>query len=348
MSLINTRLTNFRADAPADKWETRAGSYGFLDLFLQQSNDPNGMITDDLRAKAIAAAGSTLQIPVIDYDSGVSISNVTQPVTVTGTPSTSQVYAVTFADYYFGFLIHPAQHFNNEISMQREFNVQLKKHVVALLDALDIAGAAALEAAKTQVLADTLGGRYALTSNVIVGSLAEQDAIVGDINPLMRGNKFTGPFSVVGNPSFESHVRNRLLEKGQFNTEDKTYQYNDKIWHFSTNLANASGHKATAYAVQQGSVGIIQQFGPDNVMRNRTNKHTWDIENIPMLGLSMGTYNYEDAVDGSALSGAATALLTATKAEAYGFHCRLAFIVPYNSSPSTIASSIAKIAIQTL
>ena len=347
MSLINTRLTNFRADAPADKWETRAGSYGFLDLFQSQSLDPMGIITDDLRQKAIAAAGSVLQIPVIDYDASLAITNVTQPVTITGSPSTSQVYAVTFVDYYFGFLIHPAQHFNNEISMQREFNTKLNAYIVALMQALDVAGAAALEAAKTQVLADTLGGRYSLASNVIVAPLTEQDAVIGDINPMMRGNKFAGPFDVVANPSMESLVRNRLMEKGAFNTDNKEYQYSDKTWHFTTNLANASGHKATAFAVQKGSLGMLQQFAPDNVMRNRTSKHTWDTEILPIINLEIGTYGYEDAVDGSSLSGAATALLTATKVQAYGFHSRIAFIVPYNSAPSTNASAIAKIAVAT-
>lgn len=349
MSLINTRLLAFRAQSPIDKWETRASRYGGLDLFQNQSADPMGIISEDLRQKALQASGSSLQIPVIDYDSGVTIANTTQPVTITGDPSTSQVYSVSFTDYYFGFRIFPAQHFNNEISMQREFNQQLRKYALALLDTLDQACMTALENTKTQVLADTLGGRYSLVSNVIVAPLAEQDAVVGDINPLMHGNDFYGPFHVVANPSFESLVRNRLLEKGEMNSENKSYQYNDKIFHFTNNLANGAGHKATAFAVQAGSVGMVPQYAPDCILGHSTQdgKYQWGIETLPIANLPMGVYTYQDAVDGSSIGGAATAQLTATKVEAYGFHVRYAFITPYNSAPATIASAIGKLAVAT-
>lgn len=347
MSLINTRLQAFRATSNVDKWETRASRWGALDMFREQTNSPDGIISDDLRQKAIAAVGSDLQIPVLDFDSGVTVQNVTQPVTIVGDPSTSQLMAVTFVQYYWGFRIFPAQHFNNEISMQREFNEQMRKYVYKFADELDKAGITALEAAKTQVLADDLGGRYALTANVITAPLAEQDAVIGDINPLMAGNDFYGPHHVLANPSMESHIRNRLLEKGQYNTENKTYQYNDKTFHFTNNLANGVGTKATAFATQAGSVGLIQQFGADAVMGNTTHKHVWGIEQLPMLEMPIGVYQYEDAVDASAIGGAATAHLTASKVEAYGFHTAVAFITPYNSAPVTRASAIAKVAIST-
>lgn len=347
MSLINTRLVNFRADSPLDKWETRASRWGFIDLFRRQTNAPDSIISSDLAQKAIAAAGSTLQVPVIDYDAGVSVTNQTIPVTTTGSPSTSQVVTITFTHYYWGFLIHPAQHFNNDISMQREFNAQMNKHIYKFMDLLDISMGAALESNKTQILNDTLGSRYTLTSNVIVGPLAEQNAIVGDINPLMAGNDFFGMMDVVGNGSLESHVRNNLLEKGQFQDSDKHYQFNDKIWHFSNNLSNGAGHKATGFAVQSGAVGMLQQFAPDCVMMNETHKHKWDIDTLPFANIPIGTYFYDDAVDGSSLGGAATAHLTATKAEAYAFHTAIALVTPYNSDISTYPSAIAKFAIAT-
>lgn len=346
MSLINTRFNAFRAASPMDKWETRANRWGFLEMFKNQTMDPiNSIITPDLQAKAIAAAGSSLEVPVIDFDSGVSILNQTIPVTVTGSPSTSQMMAITFTHYYWAFLIHPAQHFNNEISMQREFNAQSQKYIFEFMDTLDQACAARLEADKTQVLADTLGGRYALVSDVIEAPLAEETAAIGDINPLMGGNKFYGPFDMVANGSMESLVRNKLMEKGQFQTDDKRYQYNDKNWYFSNNLANAGTHKATAFIVQQGSCGLLQQFAPDCVMRNRTHKHLWDIERLPIADMNVGVYQYDDAVNGSALSGAATALLTSTKAEAYAFHTAIATLTTYNSDRTTIASPIAKLGV---
>lgn len=347
MSLVNTRLQNFRADSPVDKWEVRASNYGFLDLFQSQTNSPTGIITDDLKQKAIAAVGSTLEIPVIDKE-GFTIQNVTQPLVIAGDPSTSQLYAVTFVNYYFGFRMFPAAHMNNEIKLQREFNRKLQGYIYSLLASLDQAGAAALEADKTQVLADDLGGRYALTADVVVAPLAEEGAIIGDINPLFTGNDFMGPVHVVGNPSFESHVRNKLLEKGQYNTENKTYQWADKTFHFSNNLSNAVGHKATFFAVQGDAVGMVQQFSPDAILGHSTHNHVWDIETLPIANIPIGVYQYDDAINGATLNGAASAHLTATKMEAYGFHTAVAFITPYNSDPTTNASSIMKGAIATI
>ena len=346
MSLINTRLTNFRAESPADKWEVRASQYGGFDLFRTQTVSPSGIITPDLEAKALAAVGTPLQIPVLDNET-FTITNVTQPVTVTGTPNTSQVYAVTFVNYYFGFRMFPAQHYNNEISLQREFGRKLNGYTYALLAALDAAAIAVLEANKTQVLTDDLGGRYSLVSDVVVGALAEQDAIIGDLNPIFSGNDFFGPIAVVANPSLESHVRNRLIEQGGFNDRDKTYQYSDKSFHFSNGISNAVGHKATGFAVQADSCGLLQQFSRDAILGHATSQHVWDVETLPIANIPIGVYQYDDAIDANAISGAATADMTASKMEAYGFHTAVAFVAPYNSDLTTIESSIMKFAIAT-
>ncbi len=345
MSLLATRMQNFRAQAPFDRWETRPSRWGALSMFRQETNSPNSMITDDLKQKAIASVNNTLEIPVIDFDAGVTIGS-TLPITITGSASTSAMYTVTFVTYSWGFLIHPAKHSNNEISMQREFNAQMQKYIFKFADTLDAAGITALEAAKTQVLSDDLGGRYTLTANVVVAPLAEQDAFIGDVNPLMGGNDYYGPFHVVGNPSLESHVRNRLLEQGTANDRDKTYQYNDKQFHFTNNLANGVGHKATGFFVQQGSVGMIQNFERDAVLGSQTHKHKWAIETLPVLNMPIGTYFYDDAFDVSA-DGAHVADLTRTAGQAYGFATRVAMVTAYNSAIGTLAAPIMKGAIAT-
>lgn len=345
MSMINTRFQAFRAQAALDKYETRASRWGALDLFVNQTNSAGSIVSEDLKEKAIRAAGSALEVPVIDYDSGVSVTNQTIPLVTTGAPSTTQMVQVTFTHYYFGFLIHPAQHFNNEITMQREFNAQLQKHIFEMANMLDTAALGVLEANKTQVLNDDLGGRYSLTGNVIVAPAAEEDAFMGDVNVLMAGNDYFDQIHVVGNGSVESHLRRRLLEQGMYNERDKQYQYQDKIFHFSNNLANGAGQKLGMFAVQANTLGMLQQFAPDCVMGNSTHKHDWDIETLPILNLPIGTYFYDDAVNGSALSGAATAHLTATKAEAYAFHHAVAWIAPYNSDIATRPSAIAKVAL---
>lgn len=345
MSLVNTRLQNFRAEAPnIDRFENRASRYGAYDLFRMQTSDPGGIISPDLQEKALRAIGSTLEVPVINFDGSVTIGS-SFDLAITDLPNTSQLMSVTFTTYAFGFLIHPAAHLNNEISMQRDFNRKFSKCLYKLADTLDTAAVTKLGAVKTQVLADTLGGRYALTSNVIVAPLAEQNAVVGDLNPLMAGNDFYEQMYVVGNPSFESLVRNNLLEKGQFQDSDKRYQYNDKVFTFTNNISNGVGHKATGFVANAGSLGLLYQFEPDALMGNNTHKHQWGTTVLPLLNLPVGTYFYDDAVNAASVHGAASAHLTRTKVEAYGFAVNVAMVSAYNSDLTTIASPVAKFAV---
>jgi hypothetical protein len=347
MSLINTRLLESRPDANIDKYEIKGTRNGSLALAQSQTADTMGVINPELQSQVVGAIGRAVKIPVIDYEA-TTIANTSQPLVVVGDPSTSQLVTISFTDYYFGFRIFPAAHQNNEISMQREFNQQMRRYEEKLLVDLNGLCLTAFEAKKTKILADTLGGRYTLTSNVITAALAEQDAVMGDVNPIMHGNNFYGPFDVIANPSMESLIRNRLMEKGQFSTEDKTYQWNDKQFFFDNALANATDMKATAIIVQKGSVGLLEQFAPDCLLSHSTGDgHEWDVVTLPTSGIRMGSYTYDGAINGATINGDASAHLTATLVQSYGFHKRVAVITPYNSDDTTYPSAIAKFQVET-
>ena len=70
MSLILSRTQNIRANSGFDKYELRPSRYGGLDFFMAETNSPTGIISKELKDKAFASIGSTLQVPVIDYDGG--------------------------------------------------------------------------------------------------------------------------------------------------------------------------------------------------------------------------------------------------------------------------------------
>ena len=62
MSLVLTRTQNMRANSNLDKFELRPSRYGALNAFIDQSNDPNGILTPELKEKARVSIGSTLDI----------------------------------------------------------------------------------------------------------------------------------------------------------------------------------------------------------------------------------------------------------------------------------------------
>lgn len=235
MSLINTRMQNMRAQGNLDKWETRPSRYGVLDLFLQQTMSPTGLITPDLEAKAAASIGNTLQVPVIDYDGGISIGN-TRSVTIADSENTSQLLTIVFATYAWGFTIVPAMYSNNEISIQRDFETKFNKYLYKFAETLDAAGKAQLEANKSKIYAEMLN--YVLESNTLTATWAQRNEIIGDLDSIMNANDFYGQKYVVGNAGLESIIR-RLSELGLYNAENKQIQYADKILHWSNRIANA-------------------------------------------------------------------------------------------------------------
>ena len=56
--------------------------------------------------------------------------------------------------------------------------------------------------------------------------------------------------------------------------------------------------------------------------------------------MPVGTYFYDSVDDYSGIAGAATADLTRTRKEHYGFAVDVCFVTAYNSAPSTLASPI--------
>lgn len=345
MSQILTRLDALRADTNLDKNEVLLARNGSIRLFEKQTMDPNTIITDDLVQKAAVSQGRGLRAPVLDDATG-TVTQETLKVAITGTLNTSKMVVLTFVNYYFGFLMHKEQHTNNSISEQREFNRQMDIHIRELQKQRNANARLALEANKNQVAPDLLG-KYAFTGNEYLAPFANRDEIVGDLNVALDALDFDySTLDVVANAGAQSHIRNRVLEKGEFNIEDKRYQWSDKAFFFDDTLANTGTNTATMIAVVPGSTGVVRQFAPDCISGNRSGAgHVWDIVDIPVIG-SVGYYGYDGAVNGSGLSGAASAHLTATYVKAHSFHMAEAYMTVYNSDISDKANPILKAAIQ--
>ena len=333
-------MQNMRSTSNLDKNEIRPSRYGALDLFMQQTADPAGILTPELKAKAEQSIGRTLETPVIDYDAGISIGN-TRSVTIADSENTSKMHTITFATYSWGFTIVPAMYMNNEVSMQRDFEAKMNKYLYAFAKKLDGVCLTALGAAKTQVFKDSL--QYATTGNVLECPWDDRENVIGDINPIMAANDHFGQIHLVGNGGIESIIR-KMSEKGLYNEVNKQLEYSDKILHFTSEISNASGKYGTAYAVTDGMLGLLFRFEREAILGTKARTgHEWGIENLPMLNIPCGTYYYESVSDVSAIAGAATQDMTRGLKQHYGFSVDVAVITPYNSDPTTVASPIVQL-----
>ena len=341
MSLAATILQPIRVKNPDfDKNEHRLSVYGALDFFIEQSErDP--LLTEEMKRQAMESAGKTLQIPVIKYDGDVVVSNV-RSCTVSDAENTSALVGVTFATYAVGFTVVPAMYSNNEIDMQNDIEKKLKKCARALGAALDTAALAALEAAKTQVIADPL--IYSFSSNVLGCPWESREDILGDIEPMMNSNDFYGFTHIVGNTGVRSLLR-KLAEHAQYNDVDKRLEWEGKYFHFTNRLANDTGKYGTFYAIESGNVDMLYRYDREVARGGSGAGHTWEKYNMPYIGIPVGLHYYEAVGDQSSIAGDATADLTCAVKQYFGFSVDVAFVVAYNSAIAERANPIIKVEI---
>lgn len=339
MSLVATRLQNWRVENPElDRNMTRPCEYGALDFFIEQTNAANSILSPYLRERAFASMGNTVQIPVIEYDGNVQVSNQRTCV-IADNENTSALYTIAWVTYSVGFTMVPAAYSNNEISYEHDFMRKMEKISRALANELDKGAVAALEANKTQVFKDLL--QYQQVGNVIEVPTQMATEILGDVNPIMRANCYPEMIHIIGNAGVDSLVR-KLAQHGVYNDVNKRMEYDNKVLHYTNNVANEEGKNGTFFAAVDGNVGVLTRVDREALRRARANFHEWDVVRLPYIDLPVGSHYYTAVGDQSAIMGDATADLTCAVKEYFGFSVDVAFIVAYNSDPETVANPILK------
>lgn len=339
MSLIETRLQSWRVANPEfDRNMTRPCEYGALDFFIEQTRAANSIISQHLRDRAFASIGNTVQIPVVNYDENVEVSNVRSCV-IADNENTSALYTVVWATYGVGFTMVPAAYMNNEISYEHDFFRKMEKITRALADALDKGAVSALEANKTQVFKDLLN--YTVTGNMIDVPTQMATEILGDINPIMRANCYPEYIHIIGNAGVDALIR-KLAQHGIYNDVNKRMEYDNKVIHYTNNVLNETGKNGTFFAVADGNVGILTRVDREALRRAEANGHKWDVVRLPFIDLPVGSHYYTAVGDQSATVGDATADLTCAVKEYFGFSIDVAYLVAYNSNPAVVANPIIK------
>jgi hypothetical protein len=305
---------------------------------MVQSEDPTGILTEELKQKARTSIGNTLETPVIYYDAADITIGSTRTLTIADSENTSKMVQITFATYAWGFTIAPAMYMNNEIGIQKDFEAKMMKYIYAFAKKLDEAALAQLAASKTQILKNKL--LYDFSSNAINAKWTERENVFGDLEVMMGANDFYGQLHIVGDPGVESIMR-KLQQHGLYNDVNKQNEFGTKIVHLTNSIAADGGKYAQGYAVNAGSLGMLTRFERDCLLGTVSGDgHEWGIATLPLLNMPVGTYFYDSVDDCRAIAGAATADMARTRKEHYGFAVDVAFLTAYNSSLSTLASPV--------
>lgn len=337
-----------RANANFDKYERRGSRYGALDLFMQQTNEAGGILSDDLKEKARLSIGSTLETPVIDYDGDITIGS-TRDVLIADSENTSRMVQISFTTYAWGFTITPAMYMNNEIKLQKDWEAKMLKYIYKFAAMLDGDALAALELNKSQVVANPLLYTFDAANpeapNAVLATFPQREDIMGDLNAIMAANDFFGSYAIVGDAGTQS-LLSKLKQNDLYNEVNKRNEWADKTIHISNNFTADSNVYTKGYIVNRGSVGMLFRYERDCLMRTRSRDgHEWDIVNLPIVNIPVGTYFYDSVGDYSAIAGAATADMNRTRKEHYGFAVDVAFVTAYNSDAEHRPSPILAYAV---
>lgn len=339
MSLIATRLQNWRLANPEfDRNMARPYEYGALDFFVQQTDAANSIINPNLKARAFESIGNTVQIPVINYDGDVTVSNVRSCV-IGDDENTSALYSISWTTLAVGFTMVPQLYRNNEITYEHDFARKMEKVCRALAVELDTLAIAALEANKTQVYKDSLV--YTVTSNVLQVPWEAREEFLGDLNALMRANAYPRRLHIVGNAGIDAQIA-KLAQHGEYNDTNRRIEYADKVFHYTNQIANEEGKYATFFAVEDGNVGVLTRVDREALNRTKANFHEWDVVRLPFIDLPVGSHYYTAVGDQSQIAGAASADMVCNVKEYFGFSLDVAFLVAYNSAAATVANPIIK------
>lgn len=339
MSLVATRLQNWRVENPElDRNMARPCEYGALDFFIEQTDASNSIINSNLRDRAFASMGNSVQVPVINYDADVVVSNERSCV-IADNENTSALYTVQWVTMSVGFTMVPSLYLNNEISYEHDWNRKMEKVCRALASAMDKQAVAALETHKTQVFKDAL--YYATTGETVQVPWNARLEYMGDMSSIMRANCYPEMIHVIGNAGVSSTIA-KLAQHDIYNDVNKRNEYDNKIFHYTNNVMNEGGKFGTAYFVADGNVGVLTRVDREALRRTRANFHEWDVVRLPYIDLPVGSHYYTSVGDNSQVAGDASADMTCTVKEYFGFSVDVAFIVAYNNDPSNVANPIIK------
>lgn len=343
MTIEATKIQNWRLKNPDfDKNMFRPQRYGAMDFFIRQSQSPNSLLNSQTRQTAFNSIGADVEIPVTNYDGTVTVSNV-RSCTVPDNRNTTAIYTVVWATMQVGFTIVPTDYQNNNMTYNEDFGKCLDKMSKALANAIDTGCLTALGAHKTQVFKNSFF--YPVVGNVVQVSWDLSQNILGHIGPMMRANDYQDQVHIVGNSGIDALIGD-LSQKGMYNEINKQFEYNDKIFHFTNNLADEAGKVATFYAVTENQVDILTRVDREAKRGGRSESHVWDVVRLPYIDLPIGLHKYESVGDQSASAGEASADNKCAILEHWGFSLDVAYIVAYNSDPTTIANPIIKAEIE--
>lgn len=340
MSLVNTLMQSIRTRYPnnLDKNELRPGEYNALKFFQEDTNSADSIMDAGIRADIKRSFGNSVVVPVLDAPD-VTIGNV-RSCTIADKENDSNLVTLTFATYAFGFTMYPAQHYNNDIKYQADFDRKLRAYLLKFADTLDLACVNVLETNKN-TYAGNLAAYYTFSSSALQIPDAGKDDMFNQLNTIVREMRFPGTPNIISSFGLMPLVE-RMGNETNGTSVDNAFQLAGYDFYPTNNITVPGGARSVFYAVADGTVAMENRNDPDAILGHRIgDQMIWEEVDVPIVNLRMGSFYREDCTDARNLH-AGTTGLTRTKKESFEWSTDIVFMTAYNSDTVNTHQPILK------
>ncbi len=330
MSLVLSLTQSLRAQYPSnlDKNEQRLSRYGAWDFFKKDSQVPGTILTPDIQGKIKLSFGNSVVVPVLDAED-VTIGN-TRSCVIVDDENTSKLVTLTFITYAFGFSMYPAQHFNNDVKYQADYDRKLLKYLTKFAATLDTQCISTIDTVKNQFWTGVDPEFYSQVANALQVPQSDKTDFFNKASSILERMDFYGNPVVVHNTYAKPNM-NRLLNQGPNNAINEQFQFDPYTFYGTNRIPNGAGVQSAGYLIQEGSFATENRNDPDAIMKSVGPGMEWNEIDMPVVNLKMGSFYKTECNDASGLSSGTTGLKN-TLRESFQFSTDICFMSVYNSS----------------
>jgi len=343
MSLVNTLTQPLRETYKnrLDKNEDRSSRYGALTTFVAQTASAESILSDEVQGLIKESFGNSVEIPVIDSEA-VTIGD-TRSCSVVDSENTSNIITLSFTTYAWGFSMVPAQHYNNDVKYQQDFERKFRRYWNQFQADLDNQCIAQMEADKNQFFPTEITSYYPEVAGALQVPQAEKEDFYNQLGSIMQEMDFyDGGFDVVHNPREAANVR-RYAAQGSGNSTNLAFQLPGYAYSQTNRITNGTGVESTLYSFQQGSVAIQNRNDADSILGSSVGEVIeWDEIEVPLEdggSMMIGSKYSKSCADESAKQGGAS---EASLREEFQFSTDVVTITAYNSDAVNTYSPVVK------
>jgi len=351
--LTSTVLDDLQVKGGLD--EAREGNYGIID-FAKASTERVDYVDSEVISSLQTMSGArSANIPIIK-DGTITVSNTPGFASIPINLGETATYAFTAYDVCTGMRLFPSTFENNAVSIENYINAQTKKLLKGCAAEAESIIETVMEARKTTLLTGTTQisqgeGTFnfdAGTDVLQVSKAAQNDAMFAYLNQLMAANLLGGQYAIVTNPA---GLAFNTVDALKYQAAQATYKQWDQGnmplgQRFISDYISPGSDVFQGWLARMGSIGLVNNFPYDFRMGTEVAGKKWSISNteLPYIKMRANVFINNEATNATSMVTASDTNAIMTTFEEMFLWFRFYVLYPYNSSLSTRASDIVKIA----